>query len=67
MEKNYSVGYDVAEDLTHGIKAHSVIVADFVYPQDAEDFIVKCIIPLENQQRFFVEAKFDEERIYPVK
>lgn len=35
MEKNYSVGYDVAEDLTHGIKAHSVIVADFVYPQDA--------------------------------
>ena len=40
MEKNYSVGYDVAEDLTHGIKAHSVIVADFVYPQDAEDFIL---------------------------
>lgn len=66
MEKNYSVGYDVAEDLTHGIKAHSVIVADFVYPQDAEDFIMKCM-PTENQQRFFVEAKFNEERIYPVK
>lgn len=66
MEKNYSVGYDVAEDLTHGIKAHSVIVADFVYPQDAEDFIKNCMPP-ENQKRFFVEAKFNGERIYPVK
>lgn len=66
MKKNYSVGYDVAEDLTHGIKAHSVIVADFVYPQDAEDFKKKCMPP-ENQQRFFVEAKLNKERIYPVK
>ena len=66
MEKNYSVGYDVAEDLTHGIKAHSVIIADFVYPQDAEGFIKKCM-PAENQQSFFVEAKFNGARIYPVK
>lgn len=66
MEKNYSVGYDVAEDLTHGMKAHSVIVADFVYPQDAEDFVKNCMPP-ENQQRFFVKTKFNEERIYLVK
>lgn len=66
MEKNYSVGYDVAEDLTHGIKAHSVIVADFVYPQDAEDFIMKCM-PADSQKRFFIECRHNGARIYPVK
>lgn len=62
MELNWKVGYKVSENIEHGIKSHSAIVAAFEDPFMAEDFIKNCM-PKENQDRFFVEG--NNRRFYP--
>lgn len=58
----WNVGYKIEEDKAHGIKEAYVIIASFANPQNAEDFIIKCM-PKATANTFFIET--EKGRLYP--